>query len=65
MIHQGEARAVWNLLAYNLAFIVPLVIVFVPSYTGLRSETLGHFTCNEGRGYKLQNCGESTASLGD
>jgi len=40
MIQRGETRAVLNLLAYNLAFILPLVIVFVLSYSGLRSETL-------------------------
>ena len=40
MIQQGETRAVWNLLAYNLAFILPLGIVFALSYSGLRSETL-------------------------
>jgi cytochrome c biogenesis protein CcdA len=40
MIQQGEARAVSNLLAYNLAFIAPLATVFALSYSGLRSETL-------------------------
>jgi HEAT repeat protein/cytochrome c biogenesis protein CcdA/thioredoxin-related protein len=40
MVQQGERRAVLNLLAYNLAFIMPLVIVFALSYSGLRSETL-------------------------
>jgi len=40
MIQQGERWAMLNLLAYNLAFILPLVIVFALSYSGLRSETL-------------------------
>ncbi|MBK8478208.1 MAG: hypothetical protein IPL39_18475 [Opitutaceae bacterium] len=40
MIQQGEARAVGSLVAYNLAFIAPLVVVFVLTIRGLRSETL-------------------------
>ncbi len=40
MIQQGETRAVANLLVYNLAFILPLIVVFGLSYSGLRSETL-------------------------
>ncbi len=40
MIQQGEARALGSLLAYNLAFIAPLVVVFVLTIRGLRSETL-------------------------
>ena len=40
MIQQGEAGAVARLLLYNLAFIVPLTVIFVLAYSGLRSETL-------------------------
>jgi HEAT repeat protein/cytochrome c biogenesis protein CcdA/thioredoxin-related protein len=40
MIQQGESRALLNLLAYNLAFVTPLALVFALSYSGLRSETL-------------------------
>lgn len=39
-IRQGELNAVNWLLLYNLAFIVPLVVVFLLAYGGLRSEAL-------------------------
>ena len=40
MIQQGEAAAGARLLLYNLAFIVPLTVIFVLAHSGLRSETL-------------------------
>ncbi len=39
-IQQGRLDAVLWLVIYNLAFITPLVIVFLLAYGGLRSETL-------------------------
>jgi len=42
-IQQGRLDAVAWLALYNLAFIVPLVIIFLLAYGGLRSETLIDF----------------------
>jgi len=39
-IQQGATDAVLMLVAYNLAFITPLVVVFLAAWAGLRSETL-------------------------
>jgi cytochrome c biogenesis protein CcdA len=39
-IRQGELNAVNWLLLYNLAFILPLVVIFLLAYGGLRSEAL-------------------------
>src|SRR5690606_15626916 len=39
----GYDRAVWFLLLYNIAFITPLVLVFVLAWKGMRSETLLRF----------------------
>lgn len=39
----GAARAVWFLLLYNLAFVVPLTIVFILAWRGLRSDALIRF----------------------
>ncbi|MBC8205831.1 MAG: hypothetical protein H8E68_01610 [Kiritimatiellaeota bacterium] len=36
----GESRAWFYLLAYNVLFILPLVVVFVAVYFGLKTETL-------------------------
>jgi cytochrome c biogenesis protein CcdA len=36
----ADSRALLYLLAYNLLFILPLVLVFIAVYSGLRSETL-------------------------
>jgi HEAT repeat protein len=40
MIQQGESGAFLRLLFYNLAFIVPLTVIFLLAYGGLRSDTL-------------------------
>ncbi len=42
-IQQGRGGAVLWLLAYNLAFILPLVIIFLATWLGLRSEHLMAF----------------------
>ena len=38
-----QANAFFYLLLYNLAYIVPLVIIFVLAYFGTSSEQLGNF----------------------
>jgi HEAT repeat protein/cytochrome c biogenesis protein CcdA len=42
-IHQGRLGAVWWLVIYNLAFITPLLVIFMLAYGGLRSESLIDF----------------------
>lgn len=42
-IQQGKLDAVWWLVIYNLAFITPLIVIFLLAYGGLRSETLVAF----------------------
>jgi HEAT repeat protein/cytochrome c biogenesis protein CcdA len=42
-IHQGRLDAVLWLALYNLAFILPLIVIFLLAYGGLRSETLVEF----------------------
>lgn len=39
-IQQGQMDAVAMLILYNLAFILPLIVIFLLAYGGLRSETL-------------------------
>jgi cytochrome c biogenesis protein CcdA len=39
-IQQGKLDAVGMLVIYNLAFITPLVVIFLLAYGGLRSESL-------------------------
>lgn len=43
VMQTGVISAVGMLLLYNLAFILPLVVVFALAYGGLRSETLQQF----------------------
>ncbi|MEO0416043.1 MAG: hypothetical protein AAF226_13935, partial [Verrucomicrobiota bacterium] len=43
MIQEGRALAYGYLLIYNLAFILPLILIFVAAYFGLRSEHLIQF----------------------
>jgi len=40
MLKAGHGRAVNHLLLYNTAFVVPLIVVFVLAFFGLRSEAL-------------------------
>ena len=42
-IQQGSRHAVLWLVVYNLAFIAPLIVIFLLAYGGLRSETLVAF----------------------
>jgi cytochrome c biogenesis protein CcdA len=42
-IQKGRLDAVLWLVIYNLAFITPLVVIFLLAYGGLRSETLVNF----------------------
>jgi HEAT repeat protein/cytochrome c biogenesis protein CcdA/glutaredoxin-related protein len=45
-IQKGKLDAVLWLVMYNLAFITPLVVIFLLAYGGLRSETLVAFQRN-------------------
>lgn len=42
-IQQGSTDAVFYLLLYNLAFILPLVVIFILAYRGMTSEALIRF----------------------
>ncbi|MEI6605468.1 MAG: HEAT repeat domain-containing protein [Verrucomicrobiota bacterium] len=42
-IQKGKLDAVLWLVIYNLAFIAPLIVIFLLAYSGLRSETLIEF----------------------
>ena len=42
----GAGRAVWFLLLYNVAFILPLSIVFILAWRGLKSDALVQFQQN-------------------
>jgi cytochrome c biogenesis protein CcdA len=42
-IQHGRLDAVLWLVIYNLAFITPLIVIFLLAYGGLRSETLINF----------------------
>lgn len=42
-IQQGRLDAVLWLVIYNVAFIIPLVVIFLLAYSGLRSESLVAF----------------------
>ena len=42
-IQQGNLNALLWLVIYNLAFITPLIVIFLLAYSGLRSETLVAF----------------------
>jgi cytochrome c biogenesis protein CcdA len=46
MLKAGQGRALGYLLIYNLAFIVPLIIVFALAFFGLRSDALIRFQKN-------------------
>ncbi|MEZ5303189.1 MAG: hypothetical protein R3F11_21475 [Verrucomicrobiales bacterium] len=40
MLQSGRSSAMFYLLLYNIAFIIPLAIIFALSYAGMTSETL-------------------------
>ncbi|MFU8893724.1 MAG: HEAT repeat domain-containing protein, partial [Luteolibacter sp.] len=52
-IQQGNLHALTWLVIYNLAFITPLVVIFLLAYSGLRSETLVTFQKKHTFGVKL------------
>jgi cytochrome c biogenesis protein CcdA len=43
MLRSGESGAVAHLVLYNVAFVVPLIVVFILAWSGLRSEALIRF----------------------
>lgn len=43
MLRSGRSSAVGHLLVYNVAFIAPLIVVFVLAWTGLKSDALARF----------------------
>ena len=43
MLKSGSSGALTHLVVYNLAFILPLVIVFGLAWTGMRSDALIQF----------------------
>lgn len=43
MLKAGRAAALFYLLLYNLAFVIPLVVVFLLAYAGIRSTALIQF----------------------
>jgi cytochrome c biogenesis protein CcdA len=43
MLRQGRYEAVGPLLIYNLAFVTPLIIVFILAWAGMKSDALIRF----------------------
>ena len=52
-IQQGRKDAVVWLLAYNLAFITPLVVIFLLAFTGMSNKALIHFQTKHTFGVKI------------
>lgn len=52
-IQQGKKDAVVWLLAYNLAFIVPLIVIFVLAFTGMSNKALINFQTKHTFGVKV------------
>jgi HEAT repeat protein/cytochrome c biogenesis protein CcdA len=52
-IQQGRKDAVVWLLAYNLAFITPLVAIFLLAFTGMSNKALIHFQTKHTFGVKI------------
>lgn len=52
-IQQGRKDAVMWLLAYNLAFITPLVVIFLLAFTGMSNKALIHFQTKHTFGVKI------------
>jgi cytochrome c biogenesis protein CcdA len=52
-IQQGNKDAIAWLLAYNLAFILPLVIIFVLAFTGMSNKALINFQTRHTFGVKI------------
>ncbi len=51
-----RVRAILYLIVYNIAFIIPLVIVFVSTYKGMQSSTINKFWRNKVKFVKLGTC---------
>jgi cytochrome c biogenesis protein CcdA/glutaredoxin len=51
-----KVKAIIYLILYNIAFIVPLVIVFVSTYKGMRSSAINKFWRNKVKFVKLGTC---------
>lgn len=43
MVRSGRGEAMFHLLAYNVAFVLPLIIVFILAWAGMRSDALLKF----------------------
>ncbi len=52
-IQQGKKDAVMWLLAYNLAFITPLVVIFLLAFTGMSNKALINFQTKHTFGVKI------------
>jgi HEAT repeat protein/cytochrome c biogenesis protein CcdA len=52
-IQQGNRDAIAWLLAYNLAFILPLVVIFILAFTGMSNKALINFQTKHTFGVKL------------
>jgi cytochrome c biogenesis protein CcdA/HEAT repeat protein len=52
-IQQGKMDAVAWLFAYNLAFILPLVVIFLLAFTGMSNKALIHFQTKHTFGVKI------------
>jgi len=52
-IQQGKLDAVAWLFAYNLAFILPLVVIFLLAFTGMSNKALIHFQTKHTFGVKI------------
>ncbi len=51
-----KIKAIIYLILYNIAFIVPLVIIFVATYKGIRSSAINKFWRNKVKFVKLGTC---------
>ena len=51
-----KIRAILYLILYNIAFIVPLVIVFVATYKGMKSSAINKFWRDKVKFVKLGTC---------
>jgi hypothetical protein len=55
-IQQGKRDAVMWLLAYNLAFIVPLVVIFGMTFAGMSNKALIEFQSKHTFAVKMALC---------
>jgi len=57
MIGRGESVAYWYLLLYNIAFVVPLIVIFALALTGMKSDALIRFQKNHTAAVKFATAG--------